>query len=189
MFREEEEIRVGPAMTSCTYLHACIDESMRMSPTIPGALSREVQKGGAIVDGLRLPEDTIVSVAAYTVQHNEDNHPDSFSYHPERWIVGESFPGQITTKESLQRTRSAHVPFSTGPRGCIGKHLALNQVALFLARLLFAFDVRISLEGPSGGGQAENAEPRRQADDEYQLQDYFISQAEGPTVNFRSLCN
>ncbi|KAF7509085.1 hypothetical protein GJ744_008312 [Endocarpon pusillum] len=42
-------------LASCTYLRACIDESMRIAPPVASALFREVESGGAVVDAHFLP--------------------------------------------------------------------------------------------------------------------------------------
>ena len=50
-----DDIRSGPSLESCVYLTACIEESMRMSPPTPRAPWREVELGGAEVDGKWIP--------------------------------------------------------------------------------------------------------------------------------------
>ena len=45
-FTSVDEIRSGPNLSSCKYLRACLDESMRMSPLVAGDLNREVLPGG-----------------------------------------------------------------------------------------------------------------------------------------------
>ena len=51
-----DDIRSGSSLESCLYLSACIEESMRLSPPTPGTLWREVERGGAEVDGRYIPE-------------------------------------------------------------------------------------------------------------------------------------
>jgi cytochrome P450 len=41
-FSDVEEIVTGPKLSGCSYLRACIDESMRMTPPVAGALPRQV---------------------------------------------------------------------------------------------------------------------------------------------------
>jgi cytochrome P450 len=40
-----EAIRSGPLLNGCHYLRACLDESMRFSPAVPGMLPRTVLPG------------------------------------------------------------------------------------------------------------------------------------------------
>ena len=51
-----DDIRSGSLLDSCVFLSACIEESMRMSPPTPRAPWREVEYGGAEVDGQYIPE-------------------------------------------------------------------------------------------------------------------------------------
>ncbi|RAK75024.1 cytochrome P450, partial [Aspergillus fijiensis CBS 313.89] len=45
----------SPTLASCSYFRACIDEAMRLTPSVAGALWREVLPGGAMVDGEFVP--------------------------------------------------------------------------------------------------------------------------------------
>lgn len=41
------------------------------------------------------------------------------------------------------------MPFISGPYGCIGKHLAMNEMRVVIAKLVLAFDVSFA-EGETG---------------------------------------
>lgn len=117
-FQDVEEIRIGSTLASLHYLRACIDEAMRLSPSVGGLLPREVLAGGMDIDGEQIPEGTIVGVPHYSVQHNPAYYPQPHEFRPERWIAGSE---KGVTSESVAVTQSAFCPFSVGPRGCIGK--------------------------------------------------------------------
>lgn len=53
-----EEIKWGPELRGCNYLRAVLDESMRITPAVPGLLPRTVLPGGIEFDGVRLAEGT-----------------------------------------------------------------------------------------------------------------------------------
>ena len=55
-FSSVDQIRSGSLLRSCNYLAACVNESMRMSPPTPRAPWREVELGGAEIDGELIPE-------------------------------------------------------------------------------------------------------------------------------------
>jgi cytochrome P450 len=65
-----EDIRSGPALSSCHYLRACLDESMRMTPPVPGIFPRLVLAGGFAMDSHNVPAGTEVSVPHYAIEHN-----------------------------------------------------------------------------------------------------------------------
>ncbi|KAI9901973.1 hypothetical protein N3K66_003790 [Trichothecium roseum] len=186
-FSDVEQIVHGPTLNSCHYLRACIDEAMRLSPSVGGVLPREVLAGGITIDGHHVPEGTVVGVPHYTIHHNENYYPAPFHFVPERWIVGEksSLDGRLTTEDGLRLAQSAFCPFSIGPRGCIGKGLAYVEMMTALARLIYTYDMRraVGVVDP-GEGRPELGWGRHRTT-EYQLIDTFTSARDGPMVEFR----
>lgn len=98
-------------------MNACIEEGMRIFPSVPTGLTRTVPKSGDTVAGEFLPGGTTVSVYSWAATHSPQNfvRPDEFI--PERWLDDEE--GTYASDK-----RDASQPFSLGPRGCIGKHLS-----------------------------------------------------------------
>ncbi|OCL05749.1 cytochrome P450 [Glonium stellatum] len=180
-FSDVEEIVSGPVLTGCSYLRACIDECMRLSPPVPGALPREVLKGGIDIDGHHVPEGVVVEVPHYAIHHNSEYYPRPFDYVPERWLAETS---QNPLSEHLSLAHSAFCPFSIGPRGCIGKGLAYVELTLAIARVLYLFDLRLA-PGTKAGEGSMDLELGRQRSQEYQLEDRFASKKDGPIIQFR----
>lgn len=54
-FSELTQIRPGPNLMSCSYLSACITETMRVSPPVPGIPWREVESEGVLLNGEQIP--------------------------------------------------------------------------------------------------------------------------------------
>lgn len=69
--------------------------------------------------------------------------PDAFI--PERWL------GQDSRFEN--DNRDAFQPFSTGPRNCIGRSLALHETRIFLAEVLYEFDLELDIRSKSWADQ------------------------------------
>lgn len=187
-FADVEEICQGAALNSCTYLRACIDEAMRLSPSVGGITPREVLAGGATIDGVFVPEGVVVGVPHYAIHHNAAYYPDPFSFVPERWIAGSKLPsfGGLVGETDTAAAQSAFCPFSVGPRGCIGKGLAYVEMSTTLARMLWLYDLRKAknVADPAEGGKA-GAEWGRERRDEMQLVDTFTSLKEGVMVDFK----
>jgi cytochrome P450 len=181
-FASFDDIVHGADLSSCTFLRACIDEAMRLSPPVSGALPRRVLQGGFTVDGHFVPEGIDVCVPHYAIHHNPEYFPLPFSYKPERWLK-DAAPGDMTTH--LDAAHSAFCPFSVGPRGCIGKGLAYVELTVTLARVLWQFDVRLAPGTSVGEGRAD-LEDGRQRVEEYQLKDTFTSIKDGPLVQFKN---
>lgn len=188
-FDNVEDIQQGQLLNSCTYLRACIDEAMRMSPSVGGIPPREVMQGGATIDGVFVPEGTVVGTPHYTIHHNPDYYPEPFLYNPDRWVLGSHKSsqgyGEYTINESdITRAQSAFCPFSIGPRGCIGKGLAYIEMSTTLARVLFLYDLR-KTAGPDPSEGNKSLEWGRHRESEFQLIDQFTSLKDGPLIEFR----
>ncbi|KAF2117998.1 benzoate 4-monooxygenase cytochrome-like protein P450 [Lophiotrema nucula] len=180
-FSDVEEIVSGPKLSGCSYLRACIDESLRMTPPVAGALPREVLAGGIEIDGHHIPAGVDVGVPHYAIQHNSDYYPRPFDYVPERWL---SDAAANPVYDKLSDAHSAFCPFSVGPRGCIGKGLAYVELSLTIARVLFLYDLRSAPGATLGGGSAD-LEVGRTRPSEYQIDDHFASSKDGPVLQFR----
>lgn len=142
-FATPEDVHFGPELNSCSYLRACLDESMRMSPPTGGALWREVTGGGMTIDGYRIPAGCDVGTGIYAIHHNEAYFPDAFAFRPQRWVEAETDGAAADSGTTeVSSARAAFVPFSVGPRSCIGKGLAVSELMLSLAVLLRSFDLR-----------------------------------------------
>jgi cytochrome P450 len=124
---------------------------------------------------------TNVAATIYAMHHNAEYFPEPYSFRPERWIASMDNP-----KEKIDAARVAFIPFSTGPRGCVGKPLAMKELTLTLARILWSLDFKM-VEGEMGklgeGGPGLGAGRERR--DEYQLKGGFTAGKKGPVVQFR----
>ncbi|KAL8880501.1 MAG: hypothetical protein Q9198_002104 [Flavoplaca austrocitrina] len=181
-FPNLESIRAGPLLSESRYLKACIDEAMRISPGVPGLLPREVQAGGIVINDSYVPPGTDIGVPHYAIHHNESYFAQSWEYKPERWITDANTG---VTKEDTERARSAFAPFSIGPRGCVGKSLAMKEIMIVVGRLVWGYEMRL-VEGSSNkqGGIGQGWGRHRPG--ELQMRDLFVGKAEGPVVEFRA---
>ncbi len=174
-----EDIHHGPHLNACTYLRACIDEAMRLSPSVGGLLPREVLSGGMTVDGEPVPEGMIIGTPHYAIHHNPAYYPEPFVYRPERWLAERGNEAEVALAQS------AFCPFSIGPRGCIGKGLAYVEMGITLARVLWLYDVRRAVGVADPGEGRPGAPWGRERPGEFQLRDTFTSLKDGPVVEFR----
>ena len=186
VFPDVESIKLGPQLNSCVYLRACIDESLRMSPPAGGAPWREVAAGGLIIDGQYLPAGVDVGTCIYSIHHNPAYFPQPFEYRPERWLSTNKRDAKESSAADLelQLARTAFNPFSIGPRGCVGKGLAMVELMLTLATVLRKFDFRLTPESDDIGSGTPGAAYGRHRQNEYQLYDHITAAKNGPLVQF-----
>jgi cytochrome P450 len=110
------------------YMNACLEEGMRIFPSIPTGLTRTVPSGGDSVAGEWIPGGTTVSVYSWAATHSASNFVDPEVFVPERWL--EDKPARYNADRN-----DASQPFSLGPRGCIGRHLSYMELRLILGQL------------------------------------------------------
>ena len=184
-FSSIEDIRTGQQLSSCHYLRACIDESLRMSPPVGGLMPREVLPGGFEVEGHFFPAGTELGTPHYALHHKETYYPDPFHYKPERWLVSSGSMGTLyTDATSVSLAQGAFCAFSIGPRSYIGKVMAYQEMMVVLARILWKFEIRLQGGSTMGEGSSNGPQGRRRKG-EYQLHDTFASKNDGPMVEFR----
>lgn len=199
------EDRLGPRLQSCTYLRACIDETLRLSPPISGLLPRRVLPGGLKTPalGVLLPEGIDVGTCIFALQHHPGYvvNPDIFD--PSRflqpWVKNAAAEtplspdhdgAQTGTPRFLKQNREAlpsvFNPFSLGPRSCAGKPLAYLELSLTIARLVWEYEIKFVAEGVTEGGSVESdLKAGRRRVGEYHIFDWFVRRNEGPWVVLR----
>nr|KMM70930.1 cytochrome P450 67 [Coccidioides posadasii RMSCC 3488] len=179
-FNDASDIRLGKTLYSCSYLKSCIQETLRISPPVGTALWREVEpENGATIDGTVIPKGTHVGVGIYSIHHKPNHFSDPFTFRPERWL-SEARPADLVNHETR-----AYGPFSIGPRSCVGKGIAMQELMLSLAHIFWSLDFealgpdgnRVTIEGsvlhPSPGWT------------EFPMKEYIIAVGDGPMLRFR----
>jgi cytochrome P450 len=135
-FSSYEEILPGQTLNSLSYLHACIEETLRMLPSNLTGLPRI--SPGAMVDGKYIPQGTHVQSCLWALARHPDYFHQPLRFQPQRWLP-DSHP-LYDCAFANDYLKSLH-PFSLGPRVCIGREMAWMQAKLFLAKVLWTFDV------------------------------------------------
>lgn len=120
----------GPKLKQLPILNATLNEGMRLCPTIPDAMRRNVPPSGGVVAGEVLPAGTVVSIPPWATYRAKRNFVDPERFLPVRWL-----------DDGVGDDKAAFHPFSLGPHNCPGQNLAWLELRLLLARLLWEFDV------------------------------------------------
>ncbi|KAJ6021301.1 cytochrome P450 monooxygenase [Penicillium herquei] len=171
-YSNEDEIRIGQKLNSCKFLQACINESLRLLPSVPNSPPRIVQEGGIQIDGEFIPPGITVGSSIYTLQRNSRYFTDPDEFRPQRWLT------DLKEGESIMNSnREGFVPFSYGPRSCVAWRLAWTEMNVTLARTFFRYDMRLAPEVSCCGGTRKDCD--------YPLKGYITASVDGPWLQFR----
>lgn len=112
------------------YTAAVLNETLRLYPPV-WALARSCADGDVIGD-VTLPKGSLVFFMPWLIHRRADVWPEPLKFDPERWLSGDK-----------PKSRCAFMPFSSGPRKCIGDAFALLEGQLVLATLLQRVKVKV----------------------------------------------
>ncbi|XP_072938757.1 cytochrome P450 4C1-like isoform X2 [Epargyreus clarus] len=110
------------------YLECCIKESLRIYPSVPG-IARNLETE-VVLSGYHVPANTAVNIHIYDIHHRADIYPDP-EFIPERFLP----------ENALKRHPYAYIPFSAGPRNCLGQKFAMLEMKTMLSGLLRRFKI------------------------------------------------
>ncbi|KAF1931191.1 benzoate 4-monooxygenase cytochrome P450 [Didymella exigua CBS 183.55] len=127
-FSSEDEIRIDPTMY-LPYLDAVINEGLRLNPPVAiGAPPKVVPKGG---------DTTYVSYNQFAANRQAYNFHLPNTFLPERFLASHNHPKDDMTSFN---------PFSVGRHQFIGLKLAYAEMRIIVARMIFAFDLKLADE-------------------------------------------
>uniref|UniRef100_F7ARH8 Cytochrome P450 family 4 subfamily F member 127, pseudo n=1 Tax=Equus caballus TaxID=9796 RepID=F7ARH8_HORSE len=133
--REPEEIEWDD-LAQLPFLTMCIKESLRLHPPTMG-ISRCCTQDIVLPDGRVIPKGVICIISIFGTHHNPSVCPDPEVYDP-----------FCFDPENIKERPLAFIPFSAGPRNCIGQTCAMTEMKVVLALMLLRFRVLPAGEEP-----------------------------------------
>ncbi|KAF8253206.1 cytochrome P450 [Wilcoxina mikolae CBS 423.85] len=116
------------------YLNGVVKETLRLWNPVPSGAETLTGPEGATVVGRYIPPNTTIRVHHYALMTDDRYFPQGDKFIPERW-----------TDQKMEGVKDirAWVPFSYGPHACVGKHLALTEIRLTVARTVERFSIEL----------------------------------------------
>lgn len=87
----------------------CIKESLRLFPSVP-FISRYASEDFRTKTGHTIPKGTVMHIHIFDVHRCPNHYPDPLKFDPDRFL-----PERANARHPF-----AYIPFSAGPRNCIG---------------------------------------------------------------------
>lgn len=106
------------------YMEMVVKESLRLYPSAP-FIARVLDDDLMTKQGYLLPKGVIVNIHLYDIHRNPKYWPDPDKFDPERFLP----------ENCANRHPYSFVPFSAGPRNCVGKFLSIGPSKLYFSNI------------------------------------------------------
>nr|XP_023017130.1 cytochrome P450 4d8-like [Leptinotarsa decemlineata] len=111
------------------YLECAVKEALRMYPQVP-FMERQIIEEFEL-DGIKYPIGTVFSIPIINMQNDPDLFPDPGTYDPSRFLP----------ENADKIPKYNYLPFSAGPRICIGYKYAMYSAKCSLAKVIREYEV------------------------------------------------
>ncbi|XP_065127837.1 cytochrome P450 4V7 [Paramisgurnus dabryanus] len=112
------------------YLDCVIKESLRLFPSVP-LFARSICEP-CHIHGFKVPKGVNAVIIPYALHRDPRYFPEPEEFRPERFLP----------ENSKGRHPYAYIPFSAGPRNCIGQRFAMMEEKVVLATVLRHYELQ-----------------------------------------------
>lgn len=126
-FEQRPETLTVNDLKDLRYLECVVKEAQRMFPSVPFIARRTTED--CHLDGYLAPKGAALGVCTIGLHRNPNVWEAPLEFNPDRFLP----------ENSQGRHPYAFVPFSAGPRNCIGQRFALQEEKLVLAHVMRNF--------------------------------------------------
>lgn len=123
-------------MHNLNYAMAILYETLRLYPSvinIPKITSGDVHMNLGSSKSIFVPSDTHIAIHVVGLHHNPDYWDNPYEFLPSRFL-------------DPNWNRDAFIPFSAGPRSCIGRRFAETTIIAMIVQLLPKYKISINEE-------------------------------------------
>ncbi|XP_072942427.1 cytochrome P450 4C1-like isoform X1 [Epargyreus clarus] len=129
IFGETKRSTTMDDLNKMQYLERCIKESMRLYPPVP-FISRVISETVQL-SNYTVPAGTVCHIHIYDLHRRADLYENPLLFDPDRFLP----------ENCKDRHNFAYIPFSAGPRNCIGQRFAMLEMKSALCAILRNFEL------------------------------------------------
>ncbi|XP_032677792.1 cytochrome P450 4C1-like isoform X1 [Odontomachus brunneus] len=130
VMEQSEEKLTMTSLQNLSYLERCLKESLRLYPSVH-FISRVTAEDVPLNSSYIAPAGTIIHLNIYDVHRDPNFWPNPSVFDPDRFL-----PEKIHSRHPY-----SYLPFSAGPRNCIGQRFAMLEMKAMIATLVRNFYV------------------------------------------------
>jgi len=116
------------------YLECVIKETLRLYPSVP-AIGRKTDTD-ITIDGKLIPANTSIYLVFFWAHRDPEFFPEPDVFKPERFLEDVQ---ELKSKGKSQTF--SYLPFSAGPKNCIGQKFALLEVKSMVSKILRHYEL------------------------------------------------
>ncbi|CAG9859773.1 unnamed protein product [Phyllotreta striolata] len=117
------------------YLERCLMETLRLYPPVP-IIARQLKQDVKLASGdYTLPSGATIIIGTFKIHRDADTYPNPEKFDPDNFLP----------ERTANRHYYSFIPFSAGPRSCVGRKYAMLKLKILLSTILRNYRVKSNL--------------------------------------------
>jgi len=133
VFQGSDRMATSDDLNKLKFMEACLKESLRLYQSVP-VMSRTTGEDMEL-NGYIIPKGTNVILVNFFLHRDQRTFNDPNTFNPERF----------TSKNTETRHPYSYIPFSAGPRNCIGQKFAMLEEKVLVSSVLRNFNLKTTV--------------------------------------------
>lgn len=121
-------------ISKINYLNQVMNESLRLIPPVM-MVNKETDEDTFLGDYF-IPKDTMILINIWGLHRDPSIWENPTKFDPDRW--------NDENLKKIENLRYKFLPFSVGPRDCVGKIFAKYEAPLIISLILYSFEINFA---------------------------------------------